>query len=230
MAAAGPGVLGGGVQGGAGEVEADGAFGGEAFGLDAGEEPQRLGVSFEAAAVVGELVQCLFAVVAEGRVAEVVGEAGGLDEVRVAAQGRAEFPADLGAEPEVKRLVESVLARFGRIDVLVNCAAVWKSKRLEDVTAADVRMHFDTNALSTFLTGQHVGLQHAELQAHAARAIHALTPKLRDSLLLAQSGEYHYDEIARMLGVPVGTVKWRISEARRRVREKLSALGYVDAK
>lgn len=78
--------------------------------------------------------------------------------------------------------------------------------------------------------GQHVGLQHAELQAHAARAIHALTPKLRDSLLLAQSGEYHYDEIARMLGVPVGTVKWRISEARRRVRGKLSALGYVDAK
>jgi len=78
--------------------------------------------------------------------------------------------------------------------------------------------------------GQHLGLQHAELQAHAVRAIHALTPKLRDSLLLAQSGEYHYDEIARMLGVPVGTVKWRISEARRKVREKLSALGYVDAK
>lgn len=68
------------------------------------------------------------------------------------------FQADLGAEPEVKRLVESVLARFGRIDVLVNCAAVWQSKRLEEVTAADVRMHFDTNALSTFLMGQHVGL------------------------------------------------------------------------
>lgn len=90
-------VLGGGVEGGTGEVEADGALGGEAFGLDAGEEPQRLGVAFEAAAVVGELVQRVFAVVAEGRVAEVVGEAGGLHEVGVAAEGCAQLPADLGA-------------------------------------------------------------------------------------------------------------------------------------
>jgi RNA polymerase sigma-70 factor (ECF subfamily) len=77
---------------------------------------------------------------------------------------------------------------------------------------------------------QYLGVQHAELQAHAASAIQALTPKLRDALLLAQAGDYQYDEIARMLGVPVGTVKWRVSEARRKVREKLSALGYVDAK
>ncbi|MEO2088259.1 MAG: SDR family oxidoreductase [Gemmataceae bacterium] len=69
------------------------------------------------------------------------------------------FPADLTDEAAVKGLVAAVLAKFGRIDVLVNCAAVWKSKRLEEVTAADVRTHFDTNALSTFLTGQHVGLQ-----------------------------------------------------------------------
>jgi DNA-directed RNA polymerase specialized sigma24 family protein len=33
-----------------------------------------------------------------------------------------------------------------------------------------------------------------------------------------------------MLGIPVGTVKWRISEARKKVREKLAAIGYVDAK
>ena len=78
--------------------------------------------------------------------------------------------------------------------------------------------------------GQHAGLQRAELQAHARNAIQALTPKLRDALLLAQSGEYQYDEIARMLGVPLGTVKWRISEARRKVRKNLAALGYVDAK
>ncbi len=77
---------------------------------------------------------------------------------------------------------------------------------------------------------QHLGLQQTELQAHAVAAIQALTPKLRDAWLLAQSGEYHYDEIARMLAVPVGTVKWRVSEARRKIREKLSALGYVDAK
>jgi len=78
--------------------------------------------------------------------------------------------------------------------------------------------------------GQHLGLQNAELRVHATGAIQALSPKLRDALLLAQSGTYQYDEIARMLGVPLGTVKWRISEARKKVRESLATLGYVDAK
>ena len=78
--------------------------------------------------------------------------------------------------------------------------------------------------------GPHRELQNTELQTHAINAIQALAPKLRDALLLAQSGEYQYDEIGRMLEIPVGTVKWRVSEARRKVREQLAALGYVDAK
>jgi DNA-directed RNA polymerase specialized sigma24 family protein len=49
-------------------------------------------------------------------------------------------------------------------------------------------------------------------------------------LLLAQSGDYGYDEIGAMLKVPVGTVKWRVSEARRKVREQLATRGYVDAR
>lgn len=66
--------------------------------------------------------------------------------------------ADLADEDAVKRMTAAVLARFGRIDVLVNCAAIWNRKRLEDVTAVDVREHFDANLLGTFLTCQHVGL------------------------------------------------------------------------
>ena len=68
------------------------------------------------------------------------------------------FGADLADETAVAGLVKAVLARFGRIDVLVNCAAVWQRKKLEDVTADDVRLHFDTNALGTFLMCQKVGL------------------------------------------------------------------------
>jgi RNA polymerase sigma-70 factor (ECF subfamily) len=52
-------------------------------------------------------------------------------------------------------------------------------------------------------------------------AIAGLSPKLRDTLLLACSGEYGYDEIATMLGVPVGTVKWRVAEARRLLHKEL---------
>jgi len=45
-------------------------------------------------------------------------------------------------------------------------------------------------------------------------------------LLLAQAGEYSYEEIAAMLKVPVGTIKWRVSQARRGVRTYLRERGY----
>ncbi len=72
------------------------------------------------------------------------------------------FQADLAEESEVNALVEAVFARFGHVDVLVNAAAIWKRKALEDVTAADVTAHFDANALGTFLMCQHVGLKMVE--------------------------------------------------------------------
>jgi pteridine reductase len=66
--------------------------------------------------------------------------------------------ADLTDESAIKNLVAETLKRFGRIDVLVTAAAVWGRKRLEDVTAADVRRQFETNTLGTFLCCQHAGL------------------------------------------------------------------------
>jgi pteridine reductase len=68
------------------------------------------------------------------------------------------FQADLTQEAEVKSLIAAVLARFGRIDVLVNTAATWKPHRLEEATAADVLHYFEANTLSTFLCCQHAGL------------------------------------------------------------------------
>jgi pteridine reductase len=67
-------------------------------------------------------------------------------------------PADLTDETAVRALFQATLDRFGRIDVLVNCAAVWQPKRLEEVTAADVRLNFATNVLGTFLCAQEAGL------------------------------------------------------------------------
>src|SRR2546428_7884630 len=66
--------------------------------------------------------------------------------------------ADLAKEEQVKNLVTRTRDRFGRIDVLVNCAAAWKKKPLEEVTAADVRGYFDANTLGTFLCCQRAGL------------------------------------------------------------------------
>jgi RNA polymerase sigma-70 factor (ECF subfamily) len=71
---------------------------------------------------------------------------------------------------------------------------------------------------------------HDQMRRHVMAAIDALSPKLRDTLLLAQSGEHDYGAIGTMLKIPVGTVKWRVSAARRKVRQRLAALGYVDAR
>jgi pteridine reductase len=66
--------------------------------------------------------------------------------------------ANLASETEVKAMVQETLTHFGHIDVLVNAAAIWQRKRLEEVTATDVLAHFETNTLGTFLTCQHIGL------------------------------------------------------------------------
>ena len=71
---------------------------------------------------------------------------------------------------------------------------------------------------------------HHQLRRELGRAIRSLSPKLRDALLLAQSGEYSYDEIGTMLRAPIGTIKWRVSEARRVVRARLQQRGYVDVR
>jgi RNA polymerase sigma-70 factor (ECF subfamily) len=59
-----------------------------------------------------------------------------------------------------------------------------------------------------------------------ARMIRSLPARLRDPFLLAATGEHRYEDIARMLNLPVGTVKWRMVEARRLLREKLERLGF----
>ncbi|HYN05849.1 MAG TPA: RNA polymerase sigma factor [Vicinamibacterales bacterium] len=61
-----------------------------------------------------------------------------------------------------------------------------------------------------------------DLARRARTQIARLSPKLRDALLLAASGEYSYGEIAAMLRVPLGTVKWRVSEARRIIGNRMS--------
>ena len=79
-------------------------------------------------------------------------------ELKQAAVEAAAFQADLTVEAAVSDLVKRTIERFGRIDVLVNAAAIWRRKKLEAVTGEDVREHFQANALGTFLCCQYAGL------------------------------------------------------------------------
>jgi RNA polymerase sigma-70 factor (ECF subfamily) len=61
-----------------------------------------------------------------------------------------------------------------------------------------------------------------DLADRARAEISRLTPKLRDALLLAASGEHKYEEIASLLSIPTGTVKWRVAEARKQLNTRLA--------
>lgn len=60
-----------------------------------------------------------------------------------------------------------------------------------------------------------------DLADRARAEISRLSPKLRDALLLAVTGEHRYEEIATLLSIPTGTVKWRVAEARKQLNARL---------
>jgi RNA polymerase sigma-70 factor (ECF subfamily) len=66
----------------------------------------------------------------------------------------------------------------------------------------------------------------AERGQVVSRLIRGLPARLRDPFLMGATGEHTYSEVATILGIPEGTVKWRISEARRLLKRKLESLGY----
>lgn len=61
-----------------------------------------------------------------------------------------------------------------------------------------------------------------------ARALERLPRRDRDALLLLAWAELSYEEIAEALQIPVGTVRSRISRARRRLRAALDATATID--
>lgn len=64
-----------------------------------------------------------------------------------------------------------------------------------------------------------------EYRRVVAALIATLPPKYREALMLSATGDHTFEEMSTALRVPAGTLKWRVSEARRQLREKLARLG-----
>jgi NAD(P)-dependent dehydrogenase (short-subunit alcohol dehydrogenase family) len=65
------------------------------------------------------------------------------------------IPGDLSQEASCKSAVKKTIKKFGRIDVLVNNAAVhWEASNLEDITAGQLIKTFATNFYSYFWVTQ----------------------------------------------------------------------------
>jgi len=66
------------------------------------------------------------------------------------------IPVDLSVSAECEGLVPDVLARLGRVDILVNAAAVLARKELDQVTPAYMSHIFQTNTWPVFLLSRAV--------------------------------------------------------------------------
>ena len=65
-------------------------------------------------------------------------------------------------------------------------------------------------------------LVHREQLALVRRALLDLRPEEQEVFLLRQNGEMKYDEIARLINIPVGTVKTRMRLALSKLRDALN--------
>lgn len=68
-------------------------------------------------------------------------------------------------------------------------------------------------------------LQRRRTRVRVDAAIGALSPALREVIVLREFEELAYDDMARIIGVPIGTVMSRLSRARDRLRQVLSEDG-----
>jgi RNA polymerase sigma-70 factor (ECF subfamily) len=68
----------------------------------------------------------------------------------------------------------------------------------------------------------HQLLRCREIQERLETSVKALPPSYRQLILLRHQNHYRYDEITRITGLPIGTVKNRIFRAREILRSQLS--------
>jgi pteridine reductase len=80
----------------------------------------------------------------------------------------AAFGAELRDEEATRAMIDRVRRHFGRLDALVNNAAIWSPTPLDTLGADDLRRFFEINTLSTFICCQHAGLAMAEQDSGGA--------------------------------------------------------------
>jgi len=110
----------------------------------------------------------------------------------------------------------------------INCAKnylVARSRRpsYQDIDIADAELFGHTGQLSDADTPEHMLLSD-EIKENVAKAISKLPPDLRQAISLRELEGLSYEEIAEVMGCPIGTVRSRIFRAREAIDVVLQPL------
>lgn len=85
-----------------------------------------------------------------------------VEELRATGSEAAAFGAELRDEDATRAMIDRAHRHFGRLDALVNNAAIWSPTPLETAAADDVRRFLEVNTVSMFVCCQHAGFVMAE--------------------------------------------------------------------
>ena len=96
--------------------------------------------------------------------------------------------------------------------------AWWRALRLDAAADDEGAPRLELVASERSAEAQVLG---REARRRVQRLVRGLPRGHRDALLLAAAGDVSYADAAALLGIPVGTLKWRVSEARRLLRARL---------
>jgi pteridine reductase len=78
-------------------------------------------------------------------------------ELKSAGHDAAAFGAELRDEDAARAMIDRAHRHFGRLDALVNNAAIWSPTPLESTAADDLRRFFEVNTVGTFVCCQQAG-------------------------------------------------------------------------
>ncbi|MBS1605967.1 MAG: glucose 1-dehydrogenase [Bacteroidetes bacterium] len=118
--------------------------------------------------------------------------------------------ADVSKAGDVERLFTETLRLFGKIDIVVNNAGIYRFAPLEAVTEADFHRQFDTNVLGTILTIQQAAKHLPEGGSIINTSTIASTNPVAYSLVYAAS-KSAVDTVTKAMAKELGPKKIRVN-------------------
>ena len=119
--------------------------------------------------------------------------------------------ADVSNSADVKRLFEEAHKAFGRLDVLVNNAGVYKFHPLDDVTEAEFHRQFNTNVLGLIFATQEAARRFGDSGGSVINVGSVVSTFAPPGSVVYSATKGAVDTITRVLAKELGPRKIRVN-------------------